>query len=243
MSRPFSSRNRGRNFGGPFIRTNQRIRAREVRVIGPDGQQLGVLPTAEAMVMARKIGADLVEVAANAKPPVCRIVDFGKFRYEMAKKEKENKKHQHANKVKEVQLSPNIDPHDFHVKLVHAIEFLCEEMKVKISLRFKGREMAHKEIGFEKVSNFLKELEKFGLADSTPRLAGRAINVIVSPLPRTKRAANPHVRHEDAADAVTSDVPAKHGANASPEADGDEDEMAESFAGSPSPKLNGSGQR
>src|SRR5688572_31370336 len=105
----------------------------------------------DALAMARQRGVDLVEIAAAATPPVCRLVDYGKFRYEQAKKEKESKKHQHANKVKEVQLSANIDPHDFSVKLSHAIEFLCEEMKVKVTLRFRGREMAHQEFGFRQV--------------------------------------------------------------------------------------------
>src|SRR5262245_36736984 len=101
------------------------------------------------MTMARTNGVDLVEIAPNANPPVCRLVDFGKYRYEMAKKEKESKKHQHANKVKEVQLSPKIDPHDLAVKISHAIDFLCEDMKVKVTLKFRGREMAHTEFGFQ----------------------------------------------------------------------------------------------
>src|SRR3954468_14605231 len=94
----------------------------------------------DAINMARQRGVDLVEIAANATPPVCRLVDFGKFRYEQAKKDKESKKHQHANKVKEVQLSPKIDPHDLGVKIGHAIDFLCEDMKVKVTLKFRGRE-------------------------------------------------------------------------------------------------------
>jgi len=141
--------------------------------------------------MARSQGVDLVEVAANATPPVCRLVDYGKFRYEMAKKDKESKRHQHANKVKEIQLSPSIDPHDFSVKLTHAVDFLCEEMKVKITLKFRGREMAHQEIGFQTVAKFIKELAPFGHPDSAPKLLGRGLNVMISPLPRNKRAKNP----------------------------------------------------
>src|SRR5688572_33243107 len=102
----------------------------------------------DALALARQRGVDLVEIAATATPPVCRLVDYGKYRYEQSKKDKESKKHQHANKVKEIQLSANIDPHDFGVKLGHAIDFLCEDMKVKVSLRFRGREMAHQEFGF-----------------------------------------------------------------------------------------------
>ena len=140
---------------GPPFRVNGKIRAREVRVIGIDGQQLGVLQLADAIRQAQALGVDLVEIAPNATPPVCRIVDYGKFRYEQAKKDKESKKHQHANKVKEVQLSPQIDPHDFGVKLNHAIDFLCEDMKVKVTLKFRGREMAHKEFGFQQVQKFI----------------------------------------------------------------------------------------
>jgi translation initiation factor IF-3 len=142
--------------------------------------------------MARQQGVDLVEIAPNAVPPVCRLVDFGKFRYEQAKRDKEAKKHQHANRVKEIQLSPNIDPHDFSVKLSHAIDFLCEDMKVKVTLRFRGREMAHQEYGFQVVQRLVKELTPFAHPDAPPKLIGRGINVMLSPLPRNKRARNPH---------------------------------------------------
>ncbi|MDB6020045.1 MAG: translation initiation factor, partial [Pedosphaera sp.] len=173
------------------VRVNGKIRAREVRVIGVDGKQLGILSLGEAINLARANGVDLVEIAANATPPVCRLVDFGKFRYEQAKKDKESKKHQHANKVKEIQLSPKIDPHDLGVKLSHAIDFLCEEMKVKVVLKFRGREMAHTEFGFQLINKFLKEVTPYGHPDSTPKLVGRAINLMLSPLPRNKRAKNP----------------------------------------------------
>jgi translation initiation factor IF-3 len=143
------------------------------------------------LTLARNQGVDLVEIAPNATPPVCRLVDFGKYRYEQAKKEKEGKKHQHANKVKEVQLSPTIDPHDFGVKLSHAVDFLCEEMKVKVTLRFRGREMAHKEFGFQQVENFIKALVPYGHPDAPAKLIGKGINVMISPLPRNKRAKNP----------------------------------------------------
>ena len=164
MSRPFSPRSSG--FSGPFVRVNGKIRAREVRVVGHDGKQLGVLALGEAINLARAQGVDLVEIAPNATPPVCRLVDYGKYRYEQSKKEKEAKKHHHANKVKEVQLSPTIDPHDFGVKLTHAIDFLCDEMKVKLSLRFRGREMAHQEIGFQVVKKFIQALILYGHPDA-----------------------------------------------------------------------------
>jgi translation initiation factor IF-3 len=123
LSRPFPSRHNSPS--SSFLRVNGKIRAREVRVIGDNQTQLGVMGLTDAINMARQRGVDLVEIAPNANPPVCRLVDIGKYRYEQAKKEKETKKHQHANRVKEIQLSPNIDPHDFATKLQHAVEFMC----------------------------------------------------------------------------------------------------------------------
>jgi translation initiation factor IF-3 len=195
LSRPFPSR--GSWNSGPQFKVNGKIRAREVRVIGLDGQQLGVLPLSDAIRQAQALGVDLVEIAAAAVPPVCRIVDFGKFRYEQAKKDKESKKHQHANKVKEVQLSPQIDPHDFGVKLTHAIDFLCEDMKVKVTLKFRGREMAHKEFGFQQVKKFIVAVAPWGHPDFEPKLIGKGINAMISPLPRNKRAKNPNDTGEE----------------------------------------------
>jgi translation initiation factor IF-3 len=190
LSRPFSPRHSSP--ASSFVRVNGKIRAREVRVIGTEGQQLGIISLGEALTMARQQGVDLVEIAANATPPVCRLVDYGKFRYEQAKRDKEAKKHQHANRVKEIQLSPTIDSHDFSVKLGHTIDFLCEDMKVKVTLRFRGREMAHQEFGFQVVQKLLKEVTPYGHPDAPPKLIGRGINVMLSPLPRNKRAPNPN---------------------------------------------------
>ena len=189
MSRPFPSRYSSPS--GPFVRVNGKIRAREVRVIGTDGKQLGILSLGEALTLARANGVDLVEIAPNATPPVCRLVDYGKFRYEQAKREKESRKHQHATKVKEVQLSPKIDPHDLSVKLQHAIGFLCEDMKVKVTLKFRGREMAHTEFGFQVVQKFLTDVAAYGQPDFEPKLLGRGITVMITPLPRNKRARAP----------------------------------------------------
>jgi translation initiation factor IF-3 len=189
LSRPFSSR----SFSPPasFTRVNGKIRAREVRVIDGDQRNLGVMPLSEAINLARFKQVDLVEVNPQAVPPVCRLVDFGKFRYEQAKREKESRKHQHANRVKEIQLSPNIDPHDFAVKQQHAVDFLCEDMKVKVTLRFRGREMAHKEFGFQQVEKLINSLTLFGHPDAPAKLIGKGINVMLSPLPRAKRGRNP----------------------------------------------------
>lgn len=194
MSRPFS---RPAPSAASFIRVNGKIRAREVRIIGVSGEQVGVLSLGDAISMARANGVDLVEIAPNATPPVCRLVDFGKYRYELAKRDKDAKKHQHASKVKEIQLSANIDPHDFGVKLNHAVDFLCEDMKVKVTLRFRGREMAHKEVGFQQVEKFIKEVTPYGHPDASPKLIGKGINVMLSPLPRNKRAKNPRQAERD----------------------------------------------
>jgi translation initiation factor IF-3 len=169
-----------------------------VRVIGIDGKQLGVLSLGDALTMARTNGVDLVEIAPNATPPVCRLVDYGKYRYEQAKRDKESKKHQHATKVKEVQLSPKIDPHDLGVKTGHAVDFLCEDMKVKVTLKFRGREMQHTEVGFQVIQTFLANIAPYGHPDFTPKLNGRAINVMISPLPRNKRPKHPRQAEGDA---------------------------------------------
>jgi translation initiation factor IF-3 len=189
LSRPFPSRFSASSV--PHFRVNGKIRAREIRVIGVDGNQLGVMSLAEALTLARTSRVDLVEIAPNASPPVCRLVDYGKFRYEQAKRDKESKKHQHATRVKEVQLSPKIDPHDLAVKVEHSVGFLCEDMKVKVTLRFRGREMAHTEIGFQVMQQFLSEIGPYGHPDFQPKLIGRGINVMISPLPRNKRAKSP----------------------------------------------------
>ena len=207
MSRPFQPR--GSWNSGPQFKINGKIRAREVRVIGLEGQQLGVLPLSDAIRQAQVLGVDLVEIAATANPPVCRIVDFGKFRYEQAKKEKDSKKHQHANKVKEVQLSPGIDPHDFGVKLSHAIDFLCEDMKVKVTLKFRGREMAHKEFGFQQVQKFIAEVAPWGHPDFEPKLIGKGINAMISPHPRNKRAKHPKGEDEEPGPAPAESAPTK----------------------------------
>jgi translation initiation factor IF-3 len=162
----------------------------------------------DALTLARASGVDLVEVAPNAVPPVCRIVDYGKYRYEQAKRDKESRKHQHATRVKEVQLSPKIDPHDLGVKVEHAVDFLCEDMKVKVTLKFRGREMAHTEYGFQVVQKFLGEIAAYGHPDFEPKLIGRGINVMISPLPRAKRARNP--RQAEGGEAMAEKPPVRN---------------------------------
>ena len=191
MSRPFPSRSY--HSREPLHRRNGKIRAREVRVLDETKQQLGVMSLNEALKLAMSKGLDLVEIAPNATPAVCRIVDYGKFMYEEAKKNKESQGRQSSSKMKELQLSPMIDPHDFSIKLGHAIDFLCEDMKVRVKLRFRGRQKAHTEFGFAVVNRFVKEAAAWGQADSPPKMLGdRDLNVVLSPLPRNKRAKHPH---------------------------------------------------
>ena len=204
MSRPFQPQRNSSPTS--HLRVNGKIRAREVRVIGHEHKQLGVFPLNDALALARQHGVDLVEISPNAVPPVCRLIEIGKYRYELSKKEKETRKHQHASTVKEVQLSPRIDPHDLGIKVQHAINFLCEDMKVKVALKFRGREMAHTEVGFEVIKKFIAEIEPFGHPDFQPKLVGRAINLMLSPLPRNKRAKNP--RSDDAGEMPADEKPA-----------------------------------
>ena len=189
----------------PQHRINGRIRAKDVRVIGPDGQQLGVMDLALAIRIAQNNAVDLVEIAPNAVPPVCRVVDYGKYKYEISKKEKEAKKTSHTNEVKEVQLSAVIDPHDLGIKLAHAIGFLCDDMQVKINLRFRGRQNAHTEVGAGVVKKFLADLTPWGQANSDVRIVGKAINLMVNPLPKHKRA-----KHPDEANRPPSPASAKN---------------------------------
>ncbi len=154
----------------------------------------------QALRLARSKELDLIEIAPNAVPPVCRIVDYGKFLYEESKRQKESHTRSSANKMKEVQLTPTIDTHDFGVKLNHVIGFLCDDMKVRIKLRFRGRQKAHKEFGFEIVNRFVKEAAAYGQADSPPKMLGdRDLNVMLSPLPRNKRGKDPRPRRVAAA--------------------------------------------
>lgn len=170
----------------PPIRVNHRIRAREVRVInGATNEQLGILKLQDALRRAEEMGLDLVEVAPNAEPPVCRIVNFGKYRYELAKQEKDKKSH--ASKLKEVKFRVNIDQHDYMTKIKHAEEFLDKGNKVKVQLQFRGREMAHQELGMAVVQRVKVDLDTMAHVDMEPRLVGRTINMVMSPLPASKR--------------------------------------------------------
>ena len=167
------------------MRINERIRVREVRLIGPDSQQIGIVPTYEALRMAKQYGLDLVEISASARPPVCRILDYGKYKYELSKKGKDNKPV--GSKIKEVKLRVRIEQHDFMVKLRRAEHFLDKGYKVKLTLSFRGRENEHKNLGFDVIKRTVDDLEHIGTPDSEARLAGRSVTIIVSPLPENKR--------------------------------------------------------
>ena len=170
----------------PVLRRNGKIRAREVRVMDAEKKPLGVMSLGEALKIAQSQGLDLIEIAPTANPPVCRIVDYGKFHYEESKREKHSKNA--GEKLKEIQLSAVIDPNDFGTKLAHAIDFLCADIKVRVKLRFKGRQKAHKEFGFEVVNRFVRGVAQYGQADSPPKMLGdRDLNVLLTPLPREKR--------------------------------------------------------
>jgi translation initiation factor IF-3 len=149
-------------------------------------QPLGVMPLGDALRLASSRGLDLIEIAPDATPPVCRIVNYGKFQYEESKRSKSSSSS--TNKVKELQLTPSVDPHDFATKLRHAIEFLSEGMKVRVKLRFRGRQKAHKEFGFEVMNKFVAETAAYGKPDSPPKMAGdRDLGVFITPLPKDKR--------------------------------------------------------
>jgi translation initiation factor IF-3 len=190
LSRPFPSRSYGPR--EPLHRRNGKIRAREVRVLDETKQALGVMSLTDALRLAQSRNMDLIEIAPTATPPVCRIIQYGKFQYEESKKKKDSQARQATGQMKELQLSANIDPHDFRTKVNHAIEFLCDDLKVRIKLRFRGRQRAHKEFGFEVVNKFIQETAPYGRVDAAPKMAGdRDLHALISPLPREQRAKPP----------------------------------------------------
>jgi len=168
-----------------YIRKNDKIRAREVRVIGSDGEMLGVMPPEEAVKIAKAEGLDLVEVAANAHPPVCRILEFGKYKYELSKNKKNKEKS--AKRIKEAKFRPRIEEHDYVTKLRRSEKFLHQGNKLKITLMFRGREMEHIDIGMDVVKRAIQDLAGVGRPDDEPKLNGRFIMVNLSPLPQNKR--------------------------------------------------------
>lgn len=165
---------------------NDRIRAKEVRLIAQDGEQVGVKPTKEAMEMAERVELDLVLVAPKAKPPVARIMDYGKYKYEQQKKDKEARKKQKTISLKEIRLSPTIEEHDFNTKLKNAKKFISKEDKVKVSIRFRGRAITHKDIGRKVLERFAEELKDVSTIEQRPKMEGRSMFLIVAPIVENK---------------------------------------------------------
>jgi translation initiation factor IF-3 len=164
---------------GPRI--NDRIRAPEVRLIGADGENIGVVPPARAMTLAEEAGLDLVEISPNATPPVCKIMDFGKFKYEQQKRESEARKKQKTIEVKEVKFRPNTDIHDYEVKMRNVTKFLENGDKVKVTLRFRGREMAHQNLGRELLERVATDVEGLGKVENMPKMEGRQMVMMIGP--------------------------------------------------------------
>lgn len=173
-------------------RTNRQIRVPQVRLIGAEGEQVGVIDTEQALKMGQEKGLDLVEVAPNASPPVCRLLDYGKFRYSKQKKDAEAKKKQHVTQVKELRVRPGTDLHDLDRQRKKAAEFLEDGQRVKFTLRFRGREMAHQDLGRAKLTQLAEDLAEVGWVEVAPRTEGRVMHLVMAPgqkkakLPRTE---------------------------------------------------------
>lgn len=180
------------------LRVNREIRAEKVRVITDQGEQLGIMPIRQAIMRAEDLGLDLVEIAPTAKPPVCKIVDFGKLRYQQAKKEKESKKSQHQVKVKEIKIKPGIDEHDFQTKVNHAQKFLLKGNKVRLTLVFRGREMLHKDLGVKLLDKMLQILSDIAIVESPLKNMGRIATVVLAPAGKKVKSLAPKGEKESA---------------------------------------------
>ena len=163
-----------------FVRINERIRAREIRVINEEGGQLGIMPPYEALRIARGQGLDLVEVAPTANPPVCRIINYGKYLYQLSKRQHEARKHQKSIELKEVKMRPRTSTHDFETKRNKVIEFLREGAKVKVTIMFRGREMAHRDLGFKMMEKLAEEVSEVGMVETRPKIEGPNLSTIIA---------------------------------------------------------------
>lgn len=160
---------------------NEEIRDSEIRLIGSSGEQLGIMSAAEAQHIADEQGLDLVKISPQATPPVCKLMDYGKFRFEQGKREKEAKKNQHVVEIKEVRMSPGIDVGDFNTKLKNAQKFVADGNRVKVSVRFRGREMAHTDIGRDLLVRFAEAIAETATLDKEPKMEGRSMSIFLSP--------------------------------------------------------------
>ena len=167
-------------FRSSDLMINEQIRDKEIRLVGEDGSQLGVMPTRDAMRMAEEAGLDLVKIAPTAKPPVCKIVDYGKYKYEMLRKEKEARKKQRTIEIKEIRLSPNIDTNDLNTKINAARKFLTKGDRVKITLRFRGREMAHMNSSKHILDDFAQSLSDISVVEKAPKVEGRSMTMFLT---------------------------------------------------------------
>ena len=165
------------------LQINEEIRDKELRVIGPDGAQLGIMPASQAQHIADERNLDLVKIAPQATPPVCKIMDYGKYRFEQAKREKEARKNQHTVDVKEIKLSLNIDTHDFNTKLKNALKFFAHGDKIKVSIRFRGREMGHSEYGYDIMKRFAEACSEVANIERPAKLEGRQMLMFMAPKP------------------------------------------------------------
>ena len=161
---------------------NEQIRDKEVRLIGENGEQLGIMSARDAYKLAQEAELDLVKIAPTAKPPVCKIMDYGKYKFELNKREKENRKNQKVINIKEVQLSPSIDTNDFNTKCNHAIKFLKKGDKVKVIVRFRGREVSHSQIGYTLLERFAEQAKEAGTVEKPAKLEGRNMTMFLAPL-------------------------------------------------------------
>ena len=162
-------------------RVNDRIRASEIRLIGADGENVGVVTPERGVALAEDVGLDLVEISPNANPPVCKIMDFGKFKYEQQKRESEARKKQKTIEVKEVKFRPNTDTHDYDVKMRNVIRFLENGDKVKVTLRFRGREMAHQDLGRSLLERVADDIQELGKVENMPKMEGRQMIMMIGP--------------------------------------------------------------
>jgi len=171
------------------LKANREIRASKVRVISQTGEQVGIISIQEALARAEEAGLDLVEIVPGSNPPVCKIMNYGKFRYDQTKREKENKKSQHQIKIKEIKLKPNIDANDLNTKLRHAKEFISKGNKVKITCTFRGREMMHPELGESIVQKMCDDLDEIAIPEAPMKMFGRILNVVLAPGSKKKKEA------------------------------------------------------
>ena len=175
---------------------NEQIRAREVRLVGPEGEQVGIVPLERALQLAADVDLDLVEVAPMARPPVCKLMDFGKFKYESALKAREARRNQQQTVIKEMKLRPKIDPHDYETKKGHVVRFLKAGDKVKVTIMFRGREQSRPELGFRLLRKLAEEIDELGYVESSPKQDGRNMIMVVAPHRTTKDAARAAGRPE-----------------------------------------------